>query len=140
MLDTYKETALELLTDMFFDSVFSEEEIEREKKVVMEEIKMYEDTPDDRVHDLLSEAAFHHHPLARPILGIDETLQTFTRESLLTHIENHYTPGNIVVSIAGNFSEDFVLLTEKYFDRFTNTDQPVERLEPVFAADYDQTR
>ena len=62
---------------MFFNSTFDEEEMEKEKKVVFEEIKMYEDTPDDIVHDLLSKAIYENHPLGYPILGTEETFTIF---------------------------------------------------------------
>ena len=67
VLDTHKDYALEVLADMFFNSAFDPEEMEREKKVVYEEIKMYEDTPDDRVHDEVAKSAYGDHPLAYTI-------------------------------------------------------------------------
>ena len=66
---------------------------------------MYEDTPDDIVHDLLSKAIYGDHPLGYPILGTEETLQTFTSETLKEYMHNHYTPENVVISIAGNVDE-----------------------------------
>ncbi len=74
VLDTHKEFALEVLADMFFESQFLQEEIEKEQKVVLEEIKMAEDTPDDIIHDWLAEAAYGKHPLGLPILGTESTL------------------------------------------------------------------
>src|SRR5699024_11934229 len=71
VLDTHKDYALEILTDMFFHSSFDEEEMEREKKVVLEEIKMYEDRQDDIVHDLLARASYGAHPLGYTILETD---------------------------------------------------------------------
>ncbi|MCG4686981.1 M16 family metallopeptidase, partial [Bacteroides finegoldii] len=82
VLDTHAPLALDILSDMFFHSTFSEEEMEREKSVVNEEIKMYEDTPDDIVHDLLGKAIYENHPLGYPILGTEETLASFTRDDL----------------------------------------------------------
>src|SRR5699024_7343099 len=90
VLDTYKEYALEILTDMFFDSTFPEDELEREKKVVHEEIKMYDDMPDDQVHDLLAKAAFGNHALGRPILGTEKQLHTFTKQHILDHMNAYY--------------------------------------------------
>src|SRR5690625_8010148 len=81
VLDTHKEYALEILADMFFNSSFDEDEMEREKKVVYEEIKMYEETPDDIVHDLLAEASYGNHPLGYPILGTEGHLNTFKPET-----------------------------------------------------------
>src|SRR5699024_6807452 len=82
VVDTHKEYALDILTDMFFNSVFDEEELEREKQVVIEEIKMYDDTPDDLVHELLSEASFGDHPLGRSIIGTEDHVNSFTRDDL----------------------------------------------------------
>lgn len=132
VLDTYKEYALEVLTDMFFESTFPEEEIARERKVIMEEIKMYEDTPDNHVHDLLSHAAYGDHPLGRPILGTEAHLHTFSKDSLLSYKENFYTPNNIVVSIAGNVDASFAHTIEAAFDRFENNDYNINYEKPMF--------
>src|SRR5690625_1019159 len=74
VLDNHKEYALEILSDMFFHSIFDQKEVSLEKKVVLEEIKMYEDTPDDFVHDLLAKASFGDHSLGFPILGTEKQL------------------------------------------------------------------
>ncbi|GAB4072596.1 pitrilysin family protein [Barrientosiimonas marina] len=118
VMDTHKEEALEILADMFFNSTFDEEEMEREKKVVLEEIRMYEDTPDDMVHDLLAHASFGDHPLGYPILGSEKQLQSFSPETLKTYINERYTPDNVVVSIAGNADDTFIQTAEDYFSRF----------------------
>ncbi|WP_334107599.1 M16 family metallopeptidase, partial [Anoxybacillus sp.] len=78
VLDTHASFALDILADMFFHSTFVDDELQKEKNVVFEEIKMYEDTPDDLVHDLLSKASYGNHPLGYPILGTEQTLATFT--------------------------------------------------------------
>src|SRR5690554_1511228 len=108
VLDTHASFALEVLADMFFNSTFVKEELEKEKNVVLEEIKMYEDTPDDIVHDLLSKAVYGDHPLGYPILGTEETLRSFTGDSLKQYMHEMYTPENVVISIAGNISETFI--------------------------------
>src|SRR5690625_2959106 len=118
VLDTHKEQALEILSDMFFHSIFDEAEMAREKKVISEEIKMYEDTPDDFVHDLLAQASFGDHSLGYPILGTEKHLNTFTKETLHTYIKDNYTPENTVISIAGNVDDTFIPVVEKYFDQF----------------------
>ncbi len=134
VLDTHKEYALEILTDMFFNSTFDEEEMEREKKVIYEEIKMYEDTPDDIVHDYLSRAAFGTHSLGYPIIGTEEQLKSFDRTSLETYISERYTPDNIVISIAGNVDEKFVHLIEEKFAHLQGTVQESCEEKPVFYA------
>src|SRR5690606_38019111 len=107
VLDEKAEYALDILSDMFFNSEFKEEELKKERKVVLEEIKMYEDAPDDIVHDLLSSASYGEHSLAYPILGTEDTLLTFDRNTLESYRNNYYTPDNIVISVVGNVSNDF---------------------------------
>ncbi|MBA4542298.1 MULTISPECIES: pitrilysin family protein [Thermoactinomyces] len=107
VLDQHFSTALEILTDMFFGSVFAEGEIEKEKKVIVEEIRMVEDTPDDLVHDLLSVASLGNHTLSYPVLGNEETVLRFTREALLEYKKDHYTPDQVVVAVAGNLPDDY---------------------------------
>lgn len=118
VLDTHTKVALDLLADMFFHSVFDENEIAKEKGVVLEEIKMYEDTPDDIVHDLLSKAIYGNHPLGYPILGIEETLQTFSGDTLRQYMHHAYRPENVVVSIAGNINEIFINDVEARFGHY----------------------
>ncbi|TRM12444.1 insulinase family protein [Lentibacillus cibarius] len=132
VIDTHKEHALEILTDMFFNSTFDEEEMEREKKVVLEEIKMYEDTPDDIVHDVLARASFGQHPLGYPILGTEKHLESFTRGSLKQYINDCYTPDNVVVSIAGNVEDSFIRTAEDYFSRFEAKSGKTEIQRPGF--------
>lgn len=129
VLDNHKEYAIEVLSDMFFNSTFDEVEIEREKKVVLEEIKMYEDTPDDIVHDLLAKASYGDHPLGFPILGTEETVNSFTRDMLIDYYQKQYTPEHVVVSVAGNVDPSFIETIEKYFDCFTTKGeaQPLEK-------------
>ncbi len=134
VLDTHAEIALEVLADMFFNSTFVEEELDKEKKVVLEEIKMYEDTPDDIVHDLLSKAIYKDHSLGFPILGTEETLITFTGDSLRTYMSDFYTPENVVISVAGNIGEDFIGKVEKYFGQFDGKQKETSSQKPVFHA------
>lgn len=118
VLDNHSQFALEVLADMFFNSTFEEEELIKEKNVVYEEIKMYEDTPDDIVHDLLSKAIYENHALGYPILGTEETLSTFTGDTLKEYMHNMYTPEQVVVSIAGNISESFIKEVEALFGSY----------------------
>lgn len=132
VLDSYKEYALDVLTDMFFNSTFPEDELEREKKVIMEEIKMYEDTPDDLVHHLLSRAVFGSHSLGRSILGTEERLQSMTRETLIDYMNSYYIPDNVVISIAGNIEPSFITEVEKRFKDFERPNQELNRTKPGF--------
>ncbi|WP_099158146.1 M16 family metallopeptidase [Virgibacillus ndiopensis] len=134
VLDTHKELALDILADMFFHSSFDEEEMEREKKVVLEEIKMYEDTPDDIVHDLLARAAYGEHPLGYPILGTEEHLKGFKPDTLRNYISQCYTPENVVVSIAGNVDHTFINKVENYFGTYESNNRREEISKPIFLA------
>ena len=115
VLDQHLPKALEVLADMFFHSLFDAEELEKEKNVVYEEIAMYDDTPDDHVHDLIASAAFSEHSLAYPILGDIERLQSFQSNDLHNYMKTHYSLSNIVISIAGNISDDLPQLLEQHF-------------------------
>ena len=132
VIDSHKESALEVLSDMFFNSTFDEEAMEREKNVIYEEIKMYEDTPDDIVHDLLAQAAFAQHPLGFPILGTEKQLETFNRETVQEYMKKRYTPDNIVISVAGNVDESFIDIIEQRFGSFEGEIHEETSLTPVF--------
>jgi predicted Zn-dependent peptidase len=133
VLDTHSPYALEVLADMFFNSTFDEGELLKEKNVVLEEIKMYEDTPDDIVHDMLSRASFQNHELGFPILGTEETLNTFTGNTLRDYMDTHYVPEEVVISVAGNVDESFIKEVEKWFgDYKTSGIIKPEIQSPVF--------
>jgi predicted Zn-dependent peptidase len=136
VLDTHKEHAVEVLADMFFNSVFDEEEMEREKNVVIEEIKMYEDTPDDIVHDLLAQATYGEHPLGYPILGTEKHLHRFSKETIHTYMKDHYTPENIVISVAGNVDDTFIPIIEDYFSDLEPSAKRKEITKPLFLANH----
>lgn len=136
VLDNHKEFALEILADMFFNSSFDGDEMEREKKVILEEIKMYEDTPDDIVHDLLAKATYVDHPLGYPILGTDDHLKTFSPRTLKDYIADRYTPNNVVVSVAGNVDDSFINYIETHFENFQSTKQNESLIKPAFHANH----
>lgn len=100
--------AADILIDMFIHSKFDEEEMEKEKRVVCEEIKMIEDSPEDYAHDIISELVFKGNPLARSIIGNPKSLQRITRKTILKYIGEEYTRDNIVVSVCGSFDPDHV--------------------------------
>ncbi|AZB42986.1 insulinase family protein [Bacillus sp. FJAT-42376] len=132
VLDEHAGMALDILSDMFFHSAFDEEELKKEKNVVYEEIKMYEDTPDDLVHDLLSKAAYGSHPLGYPILGTEQTLSSFNGDSLREYMSRFYIPENVVISVAGNISETFIAEIEKKFGSYESSYKPEVFEKPAF--------
>ncbi len=110
------ETAVDILSDMLLNPVFNRIHIETEKKVVMEEISMYEDDPEELVHDLLTEEMWNGVPLGNPILGTVESLESITRENLLEYMSLFYVPDNCVISVVGNFEEEQLIdVINKYF-------------------------
>ncbi|MBO8125909.1 MAG: insulinase family protein [Firmicutes bacterium] len=116
ILDEHFATAVEVLADMILNSTYQEDLLEREKGVVLEEIKMYEDSPDELVHDLFNEAVFAHHPLGRPILGTEETLRSFSQDDIWEYRKARYTPDNLVVAVAGHVDHATVVKeVERYF-------------------------
>jgi predicted Zn-dependent peptidase len=110
--DRHVDTALEVMTDMVFAPVFAE--VDQEREVVLEEIAMYEDTPQELVHDLFSEAVFGSHALGRPVIGTAEVISTVSKRAIAGYHRAMYTSGNIVVSAAGNIKHDaFVSLLQR---------------------------
>jgi predicted Zn-dependent peptidase len=102
VLDEHLPLAVELLADIVRRPAFAADEIEREKKVILEEIKMVEDTPDDLVHELFTQHFWEGHPLARPILGTRETVDGLNRDTILRYFGGAYVAKNMVISAAGN--------------------------------------
>ncbi|WP_031514442.1 M16 family metallopeptidase [Desulfofalx alkaliphila] len=109
VLDEHFDLAVDVLTDMVFNSKFAPEDIDREKNVIIEEIKMYEDAPDELVHDIFTNTIWHGHPLGRPIIGTTEIVSSFSRDDLLDFHHKHYTPEKMVISVAGNIKHEKVV-------------------------------
>jgi len=103
VLDQHLPMALDLLSDLFLCSRLGRKEIEKEKQVVLEEIRMVQDDPEDLVQELHTKLVMGRHPLSRPILGRESTIVRISRQDLLEYIDAHYRPEEIVVAIAGNF-------------------------------------
>jgi len=116
ILDTHIDTAVDILADMFFNSRFDEKDIGIERKVIGEEIDMYEDSPEELVHDVLSEVVWEGNPLGFPILGTDRSLSNISRETIFKYMGENYTPNNTVISVAGNFDEENLQkIVNRYF-------------------------
>ncbi len=109
VLDEFLEQGLDLLSDIFLNSTFPEDDIEKEKKIIKEEIKMIEDTPDDYVHDLSNRTIWGGTGLGQSVLGKRETIALFTKEDLLSHIRKYYGTKDIIISCAGNFEYDHMI-------------------------------
>lgn len=110
------EIGIELLADIFLNSIFPEEELKREKDVVLQEISMVEDTPDDLIHDLLLQSVFGKDGLGYSLLGSEDSVKSFTRDKVANFVDNYYQNDRIVIAAAGSFKwNDFLILSEKYF-------------------------
>lgn len=136
VLDHHAEHAVAVLADMFFNSKMDPVEIEKERQVVMEEISMTEDMPDDDVHEQLWKVMYPRHSIGAPILGTVQTLESFTKEKIESFMERHYTPQNTVVSVAGNITPQLVQLIEKLFGVFSRASQQKNYLLPDFTSGY----
>lgn len=109
VLDERLPVALEILADILRDSLYDPAELEKEKQVILDEIRDHEDMPDDVAHEQFVKSLFAPHPLAMPILGPPENVRAFTRERLLEFMRKHYLPGRIVVAAAGNIRHERIL-------------------------------
>src|SRR5437016_6540268 len=126
VLDEDLPLAIDILSDIVRNPAFKPEDIEREKKVVVEEIKMVEDTPDDLVHELFTQGFWEDHPLGRPILGTKETVESFTPGSLRDYFAKAYTAPNLIVAAVGNLEHDKVrVLVEERFGSLTEPGETI---------------
>ena len=114
-LDAHAHIALNVLSEMIFRPTLDSNDMALERRVIEEEIRMYEDSPEDLVYDLSSEAVWGDTPMGRTILGTYETLETITPDIMREYMQSHYTGANIVISVSGNFGEDFFDMLERYF-------------------------
>ena len=116
VIDEYTELALDVLSDMTLNSTFDEKELEKEKGVVLEEISMSEDEPEDLCGELIMSAQYGDQPLAWPILGPADNVRSFTRERLVAYRDKMYRPECAVLAISGNYDWDRLIeLIQKYF-------------------------
>ncbi len=137
VLDQHLPLAVDALADMFFNSRFDEEELAKEKNVIFEEIAMYEDTPDDKVHDEASRASYGDHPLAYSILGSEERLTSMGPADLRSYMKEQYTLENTVISVAGNIEEKGLLeLLEAKFGSFSDSGLGRSLNAPEFKGEY----
>jgi predicted Zn-dependent peptidase len=126
VISDYLELAIQLLADMYYDSLFESIELEKEKNVVMEEIRMYEDTPDDLIHDVFMECMLKGHPLSHSILGTHSSIRETTRDTLVNFYESQYRNENATLVIAGRFIKDKATeLVRKSFSRKNGALKPV---------------
>ena len=122
VLDTNLPKIVNLYTDLLLNSQFADEEIERERQVILQEINMVEDVPDDHIHDLFAALLWGKHPLGKTILGVQEIVAAMDSNKLKEYVAKYYTADKIVIAAAGNVNhEDFVLLWQDSFAKLSKT-------------------
>lgn len=136
ILDHHAELAVEVLADMFFNSKMDVAEIEKERQVVLEEISMTEDMPDDDVQEQLWRVMYPHHSMGAPILGTVSTLKSFTREKIESFMSHHYTPENTVISVAGHITPALIRKIEALFGTFSRSTTAKNYQFPIFTPGY----
>jgi predicted Zn-dependent peptidase len=136
VLDEHLPLAVDVLSDLVTAPAFDAAEIEREKKVVLEEIKMVEDTPDDLVHELFSGGFWPNHPLGRPILGQPDTVSALDQATLRRYFADAYVASNFVVAAVGNLEHAQVrALVERAFAGVPARGSAIADIAPATAAD-----
>jgi predicted Zn-dependent peptidase len=136
VLDEHLPVAVDVLSDIVMRPALTSDDVEREKKVVLEEIKMVEDTPDDLVHELFTERFWRNHPLGRPILGTRETVESLDVGGLRRYFDGAYTSPNLIVVVVGNVEHQQVRdLVRRYFDDLPSSSEPVEDEPPRVVPD-----
>jgi predicted Zn-dependent peptidase len=133
VMDSNLSVLVDLFRDLLANSLFADKEIERERQVILQEIHMVEDVPDDHIHDLFAPLLWGMHPLGKTILGSHEIVAAMDTRKLREYVQKYYTTDKIVVAAAGNVDHDaFVALWQKAFDKFGQTSDPaLTRNEPL---------
>lgn len=127
LLDEHLPAGLEVIASLLQEPLMGQAEIASEKEVVLEEISLYEDTPDEKIHDLVTSALWSDHPLGRNILGSLETVKNFSLKEIKTFFSRNYFPKNILLAVAGSFDQSqLVELVEKHFQA-KDKNQPVRQ-------------
>lgn len=133
LLDEHIDIGLDILSDMFLNPLFDKEDIEKERQVILEELKMYEDSPEDLVYDLLMEGVYKTDALGGNIIGTKESLDNMNREIISDYFKKYYVASNSVISISGNFKfEEIVKLIEEKFKKLNKGDVNIEITTPEF--------
>ena len=131
VLDEHMPQAFDVLADLVLNPLFRDEDIEKEKGVILEEIKMEVDNPEYLIHEIFSSNFWKDHPLGKPILGTEETIKRFDRGMIQDYYRRVYAPGNIVITAAGNLSHDrLVELARERFSVLTGDGVPAPEPEP----------
>jgi len=133
VLDKFLPRAVDLLADIFLHSVFDADEIEKERRVVLQEINMMEDTPDDLIHDIFHQQFWKGHPLGMSILGDVESVSGLNRDRILEYKDRMYRGNDVIVTAAGNLShEELLALIEPHLKAIAAGHGRVETAKPAY--------
>ncbi|SCH06601.1 MULTISPECIES: M16 family metallopeptidase [unclassified Romboutsia] len=133
LLDEHINIGLDILSDMILNSKFDEKDIDKERSVILEELKMYEDSPEDLAYDMLLEHIYKDDGLGMNILGNRKSLDYINRKELLEYFNKYYVPNNSVISVSGNFDFDTMLeKIEEKFKSWKSKDVTIELKEATF--------
>jgi predicted Zn-dependent peptidase len=136
VVDEHLAIAIDLLSDILIGSRFDPVEMDKERKVILEEIKGVEDTPDDYIHELFTGTVWPDNPLGRPILGTRDTIKGMKHTNIISYINNYYSPKEIVISVAGNFEHARLIdLLDSSFGRLSRSGMPKNVSPPQFRQD-----
>lgn len=135
VLDEHLPRAIDVLSDLVLHPTFREQDVKKERGVILEEIKMDEDNPDNLVHEIFVQNFWKDHPLGRPILGTSETVRKFDPTALFDYYGEHFQAGNMVIVAAGNLSHDrFLELIAEKFDALPESVSKVSDRAPTASA------
>jgi predicted Zn-dependent peptidase len=129
VLDRHLDVQIDVLCDMLLNSVFDPKEMETEKGVILEEIKMYEDTPDELIHDYFAEQILHGHPLGAPTIGSAAAIKATTRDDIVSYVNRFYSPHNMIVSLAGALPPNVLDQLKPFLEGFAGN--PVVHPQPA---------
>ena len=131
VIDRNLPLAIDLLSDIFLHSLMDPKDVEKERMVILQEIKMVEDTPDDYIHDLFNRACWGDHPLGFPIFGTSELVQSFNRDQIYQFLKDNYLPSRIIICAAGNLRhQEVVDSIGATFGEIPKSDKLWQRVKP----------
>jgi predicted Zn-dependent peptidase len=131
VLSEHIDLALDVLSDLVLHATFPKDELERERKVLLQELSMVEDSPEEHVVDLFFKSVWKDHPLGQPVIGSRENLKAINRASLVKYYEEHYQPENIIISAAGDIDlEQLRDSCERYFAFSSKRKEKIKKMAP----------
>ncbi|HME82023.1 MAG TPA: pitrilysin family protein [Candidatus Eremiobacteraceae bacterium] len=133
VVDSSVDVTLELLGDMFLNSAFDPMELRKEQQVILEEIRMYDDSPEEVAHDLFIRSVWAGSPLGEPTIGYEETVTAVTQEAIRSYMRERYTPGSVVLTAAGNVDHEAITaLAQDLFGEMKGDTVPADPPQPQF--------